>query len=151
MILGSGDFTAHESQLSSWGGKTQRLKQRRGKKAGAVKWGMVLTFDQSPTVKCGGQSVLAQDLWEDALGPWHNSSERFRKLPSVNSCRQVTLRFWVPPPHVLEHCKDGRRGVNAEFSRSQAWRVRHGVPRLPYLLPFFNVPARRAIKLIAGL
>lgn len=58
-----------------------------------MRWGTALTFDQSPTVIWGGQSALAQDLWEEALGPWHNSSERFKKLPSVNSCRQVTLRF----------------------------------------------------------
>lgn len=61
-------------------------------------------LDQSPTVQCGGQSVLAQDLRDEALGPWHSSSERFKKLPSVKSCRQVTLRFCVPPPQVLEHC-----------------------------------------------
>ncbi|OWK08740.1 SERPINA3-7 [Cervus elaphus hippelaphus] len=61
-------------------------------------------------------------LWKDHLGTkkicpgsthpeassYHNSSERFKKLPSVKSCRQVTLRFCVPPPQVLEHWEDTR-------------------------------------------
>lgn len=106
-----------------WGRTYWKAEREEEQKRRGCKVGMALTLDQSPTVQCGGQSVLAQDLRDEALGPWHSSSERFKKLPSVKSCRQVTLRFCVPPPQVLEHWEDTRKWVHGlsplRFSETQ--------------------------------
>lgn len=63
----------------------------------------LLTLDHSPTTSWGGQSTFAHGLLVGNLGSWQVSSECFRKLPSVNSCLQYTLRVWMPPPQVREH------------------------------------------------
>ena len=66
-----------------WGKTYRKAEREEEQKRRGCKVGMALTLDQSPTVQCGGQSVLAQDLRDEALGPWHSSSERFKKLPST--------------------------------------------------------------------
>jgi len=63
----------------------------------------LLTLDHSRMTSWGGQSTFAHGLLVGNLGSWQVSSERFRKLPSVNSCLQYTLRVWIPPPQVREH------------------------------------------------
>lgn len=66
----------------------------------------LLTLDHSPTTSWGGQSTFAHDLVVGSLGSRQVSSECFRKLPSVNSCLQYTLRVWIPPPQVREHWEE---------------------------------------------
>lgn len=68
-------------------------------------WGL-LTLDHSPTTSWGGQSTFAHDFVVGNLGSRQVSSECFRKLPSVNSCLQYTLRVWIPPPQVREHWEE---------------------------------------------
>lgn len=66
----------------------------------------LLTLDHSPTISWGGQSTFAHDFVVGNLGSRQVSSECFRKLPSVNSCLQYTLRVWIPPPQVREHWEE---------------------------------------------
>lgn len=77
----------------------------------------LLTLDHSPKTSWGGQSTFAHTLLVGNLGSWQVSSGCLRKLPSVSSCLQDTLRVWIPPPQVREHW--GGEELNTAFT--PAW------------------------------